>query len=138
MFDENKGKRALNHVGGDNHLFIAAKMRILNKKILALKRGEFLVTRSLVQDLIVNFAGFIPFGFVLMGTFVKAGGGFRKHGILIAVVLCFFVSLAIEIVQAWMPSRSSDLLDLTLNTLGGLFGAVGCVIIGGPTAVGGV
>jgi hypothetical protein len=130
LFDENKGKRALNHAGGDNHLFIPAKMRILNKKILALKRGGVSFNRSLIQDLIVNFVGFIPFGFVLMGTFVKAGGGFRKHGILIAVVLCFFVSLAIEIVQAWMPSRSSDLLDLTLNTLGGLVGVGGWVKIG--------
>jgi VanZ family protein len=48
------------------------------------------------------------------------------HGVIIAAALCFSVSLLIEIVQAWMPSRSSASLDLLLNTLGALIGAALC------------
>jgi glycopeptide antibiotics resistance protein len=36
--------------------------------------------------------------------------------------LCFLLSLAIELAQAWIPSRSSQMLDLMLNTLGGATG----------------
>jgi glycopeptide antibiotics resistance protein len=37
-------------------------------------------------------------------------------------------SLLIEILQSWLPSRSSTLLDLTLNSLGALTGVV-CYMI---------
>ena len=37
--------------------------------------------------------------------------------------VAFFSFLAIEVAQAWMPSRSSNLHDLVLNTLGGGGGA---------------
>ena len=66
----------------------------------------------------------MPLGFVLIATFVKAGGFFERHGALIAIFLCFAVSLTIEILQAWMPSRSSDCLDLVLNTLGAILGVI--------------
>ena len=75
-------------------------------------------------DVIINFAGFIPLGFVFIATFVKTGGFFERHGALITVILCLTVSLTIEIFQAWMPSRSSDYLDLVLNTLGALLGVI--------------
>jgi len=61
---------------------------------------------------------------MLAATFVKAGSIFERHSILLTVILCFAVSLAIEIVQAWVPSRSSDSIDLMLNTLGGFSGAM--------------
>ena len=67
---------------------------------------------------------FIPFGFVLSATLIKLGGTFEKNDVLITVVLCFTLSLFIEIVQAWIPSRSSSMLDLILNTLGALIGAI--------------
>ncbi|MBW1717567.1 MAG: VanZ family protein [Deltaproteobacteria bacterium] len=36
----------------------------------------------------------------------------------------FSLSLAREVLQSWIPSRSSDCLDLVLNTLGTLLGAM--------------
>jgi glycopeptide antibiotics resistance protein len=32
------------------------------------------------------------------------------------------LSLGIELAQAWIPSRSSQMLDLALNTMGGAIG----------------
>lgn len=66
----------------------------------------------------------MPFGFILYGTLIRLGGAFEKQGVLLTVAFCFLVSFAIEILQAWMPSRSSDLLDLLLNTLGAWLGAL--------------
>lgn len=66
----------------------------------------------------------MPFGFTLAVTLIKFGGNFEKSYLLITVSFCFTVSLIIEIVQAWLPSRSSIMLDLIFNTLGALTGAI--------------
>jgi len=74
--------------------------------------------------MIINYLGFIPFGFILFATLIRFGGTFEKHGVLITIAFCFSVSLALEIVQVWIPFRSSQMLDLLLNTFGGLTGAI--------------
>ena len=61
-------------------------------------------------------------GFVLLATFYQAGAYPKKHGFLITMAICFTVSLAIEIVQAWLPSRSSSQMDLICNTAGSVIG----------------
>lgn len=123
VFDENVGERAIDHSGGNNPLKIPSKMHLLKKKILFPARTPFKFDKSFYIDSIINLLGFIPLGFILSATFVKLGGTFEKHDVLIAVSLCFAVSLFIEIFQAWIPSRDSYMLDLILNTLGSLVGA---------------
>ena len=123
-FDEKGGKKVLDHGGGNYDLEIPSRMQILDKKILSLTWKQLNFNSGFIRDIIINFAGFIPLGFVLIATFVRVGGSFEKHGVLITVVLCFTVSLAIEILQAWIPSRSSDPLDLLFNTLGALLGVM--------------
>ena len=114
----------LDHVSGNHHLEIPSSMQILEKKFLSLTRDGLGFDSGFIQDIILNLVGFIPFGFVLIATFVKAGFTFKKHGVIIVIALCFIVSLIIEIVQAWMPSRSSHFLDLVLNTLGAFIGVI--------------
>jgi len=120
-FDEKEGAKVSDHAGGKHHLNIPSRMPILKKDMLSLPWKGFKFDNGNVEDIVLNWAGFIPLGFIFAATFARAGS---KHSILIAVALCFTVSLFIEIVQAWLPSRSSDLLDLILNTLGGLLGAI--------------
>jgi VanZ family protein len=45
------------------------------------------------------------------------GHAFTRR-LLIAMLVCGVISLTIEIAQAWIPSRSSQMLDFILNTLG--------------------
>ena len=123
-FDEKGGRSVLDHAGGNLDLKIPSMMQVLEKRILSLKRGRFNFDSGFIKDTIINFAGFIPLGFVFIATFVKAGGFFERHSALITVILCLTVSLTIEIFQAWMPSRSSDCMDLVLNTLGALLGVM--------------
>ena len=130
LFDEKAGTRALDHAGGNLHLEIPSRMKILEWKILALPWKGFRFSRSFIADIIINLFGFIPFGFILFATLIRFGGTFDKHAIFFTVILCFFVSLVIEILQAWIPSRSSHMLDLLLNTLGAWIGAISYKFIG--------
>lgn len=77
-------------------------------------------------DVVVNFLGFIPVGllcFYLPFTsrvWVKA---------CIAVFSGFLLSLGIEVTQAFIPGRFSQLSDLLLNTFGAASGAVAAVYL---------
>jgi hypothetical protein len=126
LFDEKGGNKAIDHSGGIHHLTIPSKMQILDKKFLPLPWDRYQIGPGFAQDTFLNLIGFLPLGFILAITFFKVGSVFKRHNIQLAVILCFTVSLTIEIVQAWIPSRSSDSLDLILNTLGGFLGAVIC------------
>ena len=99
-------------------------MKVLEKRVLAPPWQEFSFSRSSIADMIINYFGFIPFGFILFATLIRFGETFEKQGVFITVAFCFSISLALEIVQAWMPSRSSHMLDLILNTLGGWSGVI--------------
>ena len=123
LFDEKRGAMALDHSGGKHHLEIPARMRIFQTKILSSEWSGFKFNKSANEDNILNLLGFIPFGFILAATLIKLGGNLEKHYFLITVFFCFTVSLIIEILQAWMPSRSSSMQDLIFNTLGALIGA---------------
>jgi VanZ like protein/concanavalin A-like lectin/glucanase superfamily protein len=124
VFDEKNGERAIDHAGGNIDFHIPSKMKILNKKILSFSWSRLKFNTEFFEDVIINLMGFIPLGFFLNASFVKAGGLLERHAVLITVVFCFFVSLFIEALQAWIPSRSSDVLDLVLNTAGGGVGAL--------------
>ena len=126
VFGEKAGTKVHDNSGGKHHLEIPSRMRVFGRKILTLTAVEFMSRSALIKDIVINFLGFMPFGFVLFATLNRSGGGFDKHAFLYTVVSCFLVSLSIEILQSWIPSRSSNILDLALNTLGGLTGAAIC------------
>lgn len=82
---------------------------------------QFELNRSFVSDFILNLFGFVPFGVALTG--VLRWRGFPRVKCLITVSLAaVLVSLLIEYAQTWVPSRSSSLLDLVLNIVGGTVG----------------
>ena len=123
-FDEKNGVRALDHGNGNHHLKIPKRIQILEKRILSSPWIDLKLNKSFIQDFVINLVGFIPLGFILSATFIELGGTLKKRVILITVVLCFTISLIIEVVQGWMPSRSSQILDLMLNTGGSLIGVM--------------
>ncbi|MEA5519671.1 VanZ family protein [Limnoraphis robusta] len=75
-------------------------------------------------DFIGNIFLFIPFGFGLTGWMYKKGLG--KTVILVLVLFTSMaVSVTIEILQIFLPSRFSTYLDIFANSLGGLLGCLG-------------
>jgi len=124
LFDEKRGKRAFDRGEGKLHFEIPSKMHALEKILLSPPWVGLKLNRNFFIDIIVNFIGFIPLGFVLSATLIEINLTYKKRVVLMTVASCFILSLTIEIVQAWMPSRSSSMLDLMSNTSGALIGAV--------------
>lgn len=123
-FDEKTGERAFDRAGGSHNLEIPWRMQILKREILVAPWHGVKLNRSFVIDIILNLVGFIPAAFILNLLFVNISGSIGKYSAVTTVLLCFFISLFIEIAQAWMPSRSSQMLDLMLNSVGALLGVM--------------
>lgn len=124
LFDETKGGQARDRAGGANDLEIPQRFKILKREMLDASWREIRLNSSFIQDVFLNIAGFLPLGFLLNAMFAGLEGAVRKHGALMSVMVCFVLSLSIEIVQAWMPLRSSQTLDLLMNTLGAFLGVM--------------
>jgi len=78
------------------------------------------------KNLLKNIVGFIPLGFCFY-PYVSVVRLY-KHPALITVILGFAVSLTIEVLQAYLPTRDSGTTDLITNTLGTWIGALLCVL----------
>ena len=122
LFNEKNGKKVIDHIDGKSPLIIPSKMHLLEKTILSPPVPDAELTKCFIQDAVINFLGFIPLGFFVAAVFSQFGH-LQKQAIVLSVLLCFGLSLGIEILQAWMPSRSSQSLDVILNTLGAMTGA---------------
>ena len=78
-------------------------------------------------DVAANLVGYAPFGFLLALSFLRRGrppaGPSNRSAIAIATLVAFLLSLCMEALQSYLPSRVPSNVDLALNTLGGLIGA---------------
>jgi VanZ family protein len=123
-FDEGRGERVYNKIAGGPDLIVPAWMQVLQFKVLSWPRFENLANASMLEDVLANLIGFVPFGFLLLATLGRLEGIGARSGLTAVFLFAFAFSLCIEIAQAWIPSRDSSLLDLILNTLGGGVGGV--------------
>lgn len=123
-FDEGGGSRVNDLSGGNRHLMVPTKMRVLEKEWLVPPRRTDPANPSLVPDITLNLLGFVPLGFFLGLLNRKSGGARERRWLALTILSCFLISLSIEIAQAWIPSRSSQLMDLILNTAGAVVGVM--------------
>ncbi len=73
-------------------------------------------------DLVTNVLAYLPLGFLWVPTLQHGRG--RLSAAVLATALCFALSLSMETLQNFLPSRVASNLDLATNSLGGLFGAL--------------
>lgn len=126
LFAERQGHRARDYASGKYPLIIPRNVTTLKKNFLSFEWAKIKLDKSSLTDMSLNFLGFIPLGMVLIVLFSSFTPWKRGRLVMTSIGICFFMSFFFETVQAWMPSRSSSLLDLILNTLGG---SVGCGIM---------
>jgi hypothetical protein len=121
LFDEHSGTLAHDSVG-DHHLLIPPTFEVLQKTVLVPPWKDFRLNRSYLTDILTNILGFIPFGF-----FFSAYLWMRKPRsifplLLTTTVIAGCMSLSIELIQVYLPTRSSQLTDVITNILGTAIG----------------
>lgn len=88
-----------------------------------------------LQDVTVNFAAYIPLGLLLsIGWSARFGPGW---GALAATLAAAALSLAMEVVQIFLPARIASNVDLLANTLGALVGAMAAPLLAPAKPIGG-
>ena len=73
-------------------------------------------------DLVINVLAYLPLGFFLALTLRRLPG--RWTAACVALLLGGLLSLGLECVQSWLPSRVASNLDLLCNTTGTALGAL--------------
>ncbi len=120
-FNECAGRIVHNQVASAPNLYIPEKYMVLDKFFLEPFWQEFRMSRSTWRDILKNVVGFIPFGAC---SFACLSAHRLRRAALIAVLLGFLVSLTIEVLQAYLPTRDSGTTDLFTNTLGTYLGVL--------------
>jgi len=127
-FTERSGHIAHNMQGPEYALFIPENMEKKDFQMLHLPFDEFGLTKGYLLDVALNSLGFIPFGFCFALFLLSFERMSHKCLLFWTTGTGGLISLTIEVLQALMLSRSSQLSDLILNTLGTLGGAVFCLL----------
>jgi hypothetical protein len=122
-FDASSAGRVDSLVAGAPLLRVPAIFRGLERHVLGLPRGGWKSLLSPRRDQLLNLAGFVPLGLVLTLVLRRRKALGPCAAWTRATLLGAGLSLAIEIVQIWLPTRVSSAPDLLLNSLGTALGA---------------
>lgn len=121
LFDERSGER-LHNVGREGpDLEIPTTYFIFEPSFLVPFWKEYQPSWDYAKDLAINVLGLVPIGCCLAALLAWING--PRRSLLYATLLGFCISLTIEILQAFIPTRSSGTTDLITNTSGAAMGA---------------
>ena len=120
LFNEHVGSVVHNQVPSGADLYIPERYNLVHEAFLEPFWEAFSPTWDYWKDVLVNIAGFVPFGFLVCAYFSLAGR--IKRPALLTILLGFAVSLTIESLQSFLPTRDSDSTDVITNTLGTCYG----------------
>jgi len=116
LFGEHEGNVVRDAAGSGVNLYIPKTYQVVGKIALEPFWSEFEMTRSYWAAAFKNIVGFIPLGFSFYAC-LKMLLPEKRVGFL-TVALGTAVSLVIEILQAFLPTRDSGTTDIITNTLG--------------------
>ncbi len=122
LFDERSGRTIHNEVSGGVDLQIPKRFQVPHKAFLRLPWNEFDWSWSYLNDLVRNIAGFVPFGIVVGGYFSLTRYGRRAAWL--TILAGGTLSFCIEVLQAYIPQRTSGTTDIITNTLGSVVGVM--------------
>ncbi len=124
LFNEGKESVVQNQVDSATNLLIPERFFVLREQFLERPWDEYHASLRYWKDFATNIAGFIPLGFVFFAYFSAIGK--IKQATWLTIALGFAVSLTIEVLQAFLPTRDSGMTDLVTNTFGTAIGAILC------------
>ncbi len=116
LLDEHKGQILYSQVRPVIRLLIPERYSILHQILLESPWSEYRPGWGYWKNVLINIGGFIPLGFSFYAYLSSARQ--RRWVTWKAVTLGFGVSLTIELLQAFLPTRYSGVTDLITNTIG--------------------
>jgi glycopeptide antibiotics resistance protein len=121
-FNERRGARIQDQFNRHG-LFMLPRFEGPQKIILPPPWKDFRFNLSCISDMTINLLGFIPFGFFICALIRKRVLSGRQSS-MVAILLGFSLSLSVELIQAYLPTRNSQLMDVLTNTIGTSLGTV--------------
>ena len=122
LFDERGGDWAYDRNPAGPDLFLPDQYEIQDQAFLKPFWKEFELSWSYFRGAVKNIVGFVPLGFLYYAWFaVKAPA---RRAVWKTLLLGFAVSLTIEVLQGFLPTRDSGTTDLITNTLGTWLGVL--------------
>jgi VanZ family protein len=122
LFSERTGSVVHNQLDSSTDLIIPAQYLVLQPAFLSLPWRHYHPTWRYWEDVSINIVGFIPLGFFFVAYFSTVRS--IRNAVAAAILLGFFTSLTIELLQAYLPTRDSGMNDLITNTFGTVLGVV--------------
>ncbi len=122
LLDEGGGHLLRNHRGPAQDLEFAEAFRPLKRIILELPWLGFRFNPTYLQDVAINVLGFVPFGFFLAALLMNTPSLSRRRAYVLTLLVGGTISLLIELTQAFLPTRNSNLRDLLCNLFGTALG----------------
>jgi hypothetical protein len=122
LFDEGGGNIVRNRADSETNLLIPERFFVIHPEFLERPWDEFRPGWHYWKNVAVNVAGFIPLGFFFYAYLSQVRN--REHPAALTIALGFAVSLTIEVLQAFLPTRDSGMTDLITNTFGTAVGVL--------------
>lgn len=120
LFNEHQGSIVHNLISSGPDLYAPSYYFVPYKPFLERPWKEFRSDWGYLEDLVVNIGGFIPFGFFFC-AYLSSVRWIKKPKFA-TIFLGGAISLTIEVLQAYLPTRSSGVTDIITNTLGSAAG----------------
>jgi hypothetical protein len=133
LFNEGKGSVVHNELDAATDLLIPKRFFLLHQQFLESPWSEFRATWSYWANVGINVGGFIPLGFFFCWYFSSIRR--LKRSVMVTIVLGFVVSLTIEVLQSFLPTRDSGMTDIITNTAGTVVGVMLFVWMAGQSWV---
>jgi glycopeptide antibiotics resistance protein len=121
-FNRRDALLAINRSGPLPDLVIARSFQPIHRTMLQLPWERHWRLLSDAEDIFINIAGFIPFGFLF--SYLLRGSSSLSAMVFATVAAGAAISLAIEVTQAYLPTRNSSATDLVCNICGAIIGAI--------------
>jgi VanZ family protein len=121
LFSEHAGNVVHNAASGGIDLYVPERYSLVHQRFLQPFWDEYNPSWDYWRDIAINIAGLIPLGFVFCAYWSSVRS--IKRAVLITTLLGLAVSLTIEVLQSYLPTRDSGTTDLFTNTLGTFLGA---------------
>jgi VanZ family protein len=116
-----EGERGVDLSGNGNLLEIPSHISVRGRMLEGFD-NTYRSALSLTNDAVINMLGFVPFGFFVFWWFKIRRRWNRGRSVLLVVLGGGLVSSAIEMTQAFLPTRSSSLPDVICNVAGAAIG----------------